>query len=141
MSIYEKGVEVELCVDLTHYHPSLKPGVEGKTTPPAGYWSNLSNKFVTVQFDDVTTDIQWRQLKIVDERVDEIKKQEEDKRTKRLRENVKEAILSVGSRDGFHHLRIVYDNGELETVRKRRCAEEVMDVLRDSGTRISKRYR
>ena len=52
MSIYEKGVEVELCVDLTHYHPSLKPGVEGKTTPPAGYWSNLSNKFVTVQFDD-----------------------------------------------------------------------------------------
>jgi hypothetical protein len=141
MSIYEDGIEVALRVDLTHYHPSLKPGVRGTTTPPAGYWANLSNKFVSVKFEDVTTDVQWRQLETTDSRVGEIKKEEEEKKIKRLKEDVKQATLNLGSRDGFRNLRIEYSNGELEIVRKRRLAEEVMEVLRDSHVGIVRRYR
>jgi hypothetical protein len=51
------GVRVKLHDNLTRYHPSLQPGTEGVTIPPAGDHARYDGwRFISVQFPETVLD-------------------------------------------------------------------------------------
>jgi hypothetical protein len=65
---YLKGAKVILTDDLTRYHKSLVKGAIGKTVGKATqafFNDGYNDRFVKVQFPDITIDLLWKGLELV----------------------------------------------------------------------------
>lgn len=112
-AVFPDGVEVELRDDLTRYHPSLRPGIRGRTSPPVGLWARTSDRFCSVAFPEVRLDILWTGLRIVDERVMAIeaaKRAEYEDAAKGGR--IERAEVTRGPQGGFRFFSVTYRNAE-----------------------------
>ena len=66
---YLKNMEVVLTDDLTRYHKSLIKGIRGTTIGEATQMSFnrvYNSRFVKVKFPDVTIDVLWKGLELVE---------------------------------------------------------------------------
>jgi hypothetical protein len=112
------SIEVRLTEDLTRYHPSLVPGVEGHTCGD----SRLGDRFVVVRFPKTTLDILWKGLEIIDE--EHLKKMAEYKKAEQERmKQATDVVRRVGPRGGFWSLSYKYGQGTRSTGSKQQAAE------------------
>lgn len=105
---YNIGVRVRLKTDLSRYHASLKPGAEGVTAPPAGMWSRSSDRFCGVKFQEVTLDVLWQGLEVIDEQYLALERELGAVRDESIRLRTREATKYVGPQGGFRSLHVVY---------------------------------
>lgn len=105
---YPSRVKVELRVDLTRYHASLKPGTVGETRIPCGVWAKVSDRFCGVAFPEVSLDVLMSDLKIVDQEYLEIERAERRAREAGLRDARSTFVKHVGARGAFKSATITY---------------------------------
>ena len=90
------AIEVRLTADLTGYHSSLVPGVEGHT---CGH-SNLGDRFVMVRFPGTTLDVLCKSLEIIDNEFLASIAEQERKMWERMA-GATDVVKHVGPRGGF----------------------------------------
>jgi hypothetical protein len=101
-------VKVRLRTDLSHLHPSLKPGAMGATAPPVGPWGRCSNRHCGVKFAEVSLDVLWRDLEIADPSYTDASQLEAYERLEAIEHGLVSARKVVGRRGGFKSLTITY---------------------------------
>jgi len=136
---YNIGVRVRLKADLSRYHASLKPGAEGVTAPPAGMWSRTSDRFCGVRFPEVTLDVLWQVLEVIDEKYLALEREVAAGRDESIRLRTKEATKYVGPQGGFRSLHVVYVDEAGVTISAnlgyRDEAKRVEQILRDANVK------
>ena len=142
VSLYETGVEVELLADMSGYHPKLKPGARGTTTPPAGMWSHVSDKYCSVKFPDLVAEVAWKHLRVVDERVLKLQAEARSEEERGIRDGFKSAVKKVGLRGGFKSLRVEYFHAQAGETRvilttERERAKELEAILAERGHAVA----
>lgn len=142
--LYDRNdVKVKLLFDMTRYDPSLKAGAIGRTRPPVGQWSSRSNKFVSVQFEEVTVDVQWHHLTVVDEEIVAFEKEDRAREDAMLRSGrIVEATKTVHGHTP-RQVRVVWKDEEgkkfLSRWDSREDVARVLGVLDEAGVEVEER--
>jgi hypothetical protein len=133
------NLKVRLTTDLTRYHPSLRPGVEGFAIGPYGMWSRDSDRFTGVRFPQTTIDVLWSGLEVIDE---EYLQAKEEERQQALREaaHAADVVRYVGPRGGFRYLfyRVPEPNGGRRDLRvySQTRADELLGAMAAAGIAV-----
>jgi len=103
----QQNIRVKLTTNLTQYHPSLLPGLEGLTIGQYGKWSRHNDRFIGVKFPATTLDVLWESLEIIDKEY-LAEKEKRDSKTRELLKNAKDVVITIGPKGGFKSLSYKY---------------------------------
>lgn len=144
-------IRVRLTEDLTKYGEGLIPGLEGYSIGAYGTWSKAFDRFTTVVFDNnVTLDVLWKGLEIIDEEYLRIEKAKKDKELSLLHTayeieylrgpgwGFKLLSFKIDGLDEYSNSKYIYDEKEAdEYVKKfKECGLEVRVITEKSAKQL-----
>jgi len=130
-------LKVELIRDHTRYHPSLVEGAVGETTPAGDAdWARIAQQWVMVKFPQVTLELRWKHLRVIDARWKSIEQRRWDDLVDGAKSGKSSARVLRGKRGGLVEVLVTLPDDRRVRLRNRKKARELIALMVAHGCRV-----